>query len=147
MNYSTDLWAPELHNVAEKWYVIFTADPSSDSPPPETDMFCDFSCPAVNHRLVDPDSMASRRLDLTGLGCMSWKVMDQILGLQNIPSRPSLILLINSPLMELILPTAVVCIISTVAGIDSMTGGHRIFASLRVLEQSLVVKFNQLTDW
>lgn len=50
MNYSTDLWAPELHNINNKWYVIFTADPHSDAPPPETDMFCEFSCPAVNHR-------------------------------------------------------------------------------------------------
>jgi len=50
MNYSTDLWAPELHNINKKWYVIFTADPHSDGPPPETDMFCEFSCPAVNHR-------------------------------------------------------------------------------------------------
>ncbi|KAK5131206.1 hypothetical protein LTR08_001231 [Meristemomyces frigidus] len=50
-NYSTDLWAPELHNIAGKWYIIFTGDPSSDSPPPETDMLCDFNCPAVNHRM------------------------------------------------------------------------------------------------
>ncbi|KAK5119420.1 hypothetical protein LTR85_007520 [Meristemomyces frigidus] len=50
-NYSTDLWAPELHSIAGKWYIIFTADPNFDSPPPETDMLCDFSCPAVNHRM------------------------------------------------------------------------------------------------
>nr|POE78018.1 extracellular exo-alpha-(1->5)-l-arabinofuranosidase [Quercus suber] len=50
-DYSTDLWAPELHNIAGKWYIIFTADPNSDSPPPELDMLCDFSCPAVNHRM------------------------------------------------------------------------------------------------
>ncbi|TKA83283.1 hypothetical protein B0A55_00796 [Friedmanniomyces simplex] len=50
-NYSTDLWAPELHNIAGSWYIIFTADPNYDSPPPETDMLCDFTCPAVNHRM------------------------------------------------------------------------------------------------
>ncbi|KAK3060077.1 hypothetical protein LTS18_009405 [Coniosporium uncinatum] len=51
MNYSTDLWAPEIHQIDGSWYVIFTADPRSDSPPPEVDMYCDFSCPAVNHRM------------------------------------------------------------------------------------------------
>ncbi|GAB7347489.1 hypothetical protein MBLNU459_g4396t1 [Dothideomycetes sp. NU459] len=60
MNYSTDLWAPELHQINSSWYIIFTADPNSDSPPPETDMFCEFTCPAVNHRMYvlegsDPD--------------------------------------------------------------------------------------------
>lgn len=54
MNYSTDLWAPELQNVAGTWFVIFTADPANDSPPPEVDMFCEFSCPAVNHRYGGP---------------------------------------------------------------------------------------------
>jgi GH43 family beta-xylosidase len=28
MNYSTDMWAPEIHNIDNKWYVIFTADPA-----------------------------------------------------------------------------------------------------------------------
>ncbi|TKA53249.1 hypothetical protein B0A49_11688, partial [Cryomyces minteri] len=51
MNYSTDLWAPELHSISGKWYVIFTADPHFDQPPPETDMYCQFGCPAVNHRM------------------------------------------------------------------------------------------------
>ncbi|KAF2102324.1 alpha-arabinofuranosidase II [Rhizodiscina lignyota] len=51
MNYSTDLWAPELHHLNGKWYVIFTADPNSDSPPPEVDMYCDYTCPAVHHRM------------------------------------------------------------------------------------------------
>lgn len=50
VNYSFDLWAPELHNIDDKWYVIFTADSDADSPPPETDMYCDYACPAVNHR-------------------------------------------------------------------------------------------------
>lgn len=51
MNYSTDLWAPELHQIDDVWYIIFTADPNSDSPPPQVDMYCDFSCPAVHHRM------------------------------------------------------------------------------------------------
>lgn len=51
MNYSTDLWAPELHLIDNNWYIIFTADPNSDTPPPETDMFCEYTCPAVNHRM------------------------------------------------------------------------------------------------
>jgi GH43 family beta-xylosidase len=51
MNYSTDLWAPEIHNIDNTWYVIFTADPHADSPPPEVDMYCDYACPAVNHRM------------------------------------------------------------------------------------------------
>lgn len=50
VNYSFDLWAPEIHNIDNKWYVIFTADSDADSPLPETDMYCDYSCPAVNHR-------------------------------------------------------------------------------------------------
>ncbi|KAK3709969.1 hypothetical protein LTR37_010588 [Vermiconidia calcicola] len=50
-NYSTDLWAPELHLINDNWYIIFTADPNFDQPPPETEMFCDYNCPAVNHRM------------------------------------------------------------------------------------------------
>ncbi|KAF2147401.1 glycoside hydrolase family 43 protein [Aplosporella prunicola CBS 121167] len=50
-NYSTDLWAPELHEFDGQWYVIFTADPNGDSPPPEVDMYCEWSCPAVHHRM------------------------------------------------------------------------------------------------
>lgn len=50
-NYSTDLWAPELHQIDQKWYVIFTGDPNRDSPIPEVDMLCDFNCPAVRHRM------------------------------------------------------------------------------------------------
>jgi hypothetical protein len=26
--YSTDLWAPELHKIDDKWYIIFTGDPN-----------------------------------------------------------------------------------------------------------------------
>lgn len=50
--YSTDLWAPEIHFIDGLWYVIFTADPYEDMPPPEQDKFCTFDCPAVNHRYV-----------------------------------------------------------------------------------------------
>lgn len=51
LNYSTDLWAPELHLLNGSWYIIFTADPNFDSPPPAIDMLCDFNCPAVYHRM------------------------------------------------------------------------------------------------
>lgn len=34
MNYSTDLWAPELHQIDDSWYLIFTADPNYDTPSP-----------------------------------------------------------------------------------------------------------------
>lgn len=50
-NYSTDLWAPELHFLDNKWWVIFTGDPRNDSPRPEVDMYCEYSCPAVHHRM------------------------------------------------------------------------------------------------
>lgn len=50
-DYSTDLWAPEIHQIDGKWYVIFTADPNTDSPPPQLSMLCTFDCPAVNHRM------------------------------------------------------------------------------------------------
>lgn len=42
MNYSTDLWAPELHSIDGKWYIIFTGDPAYDTPSPAIDM-CMFS--------------------------------------------------------------------------------------------------------
>ncbi|KAF2273976.1 alpha-N-arab-like proteininofuranosidase [Westerdykella ornata] len=51
LNYSTDIWAPELHHLSGNWYVIFTADPRYDNPPPEVDMLCVFNCPAVHHRM------------------------------------------------------------------------------------------------
>lgn len=50
-NYSTDIWAPEIHIINGTWYIIFTADPNYDTPPPSTDMWCDYTCPAVNHRM------------------------------------------------------------------------------------------------
>ncbi|KAK9418872.1 hypothetical protein SUNI508_07644 [Seiridium unicorne] len=49
--WSTSLWAPEIHNISGTWYIIFTATPDSDAPPPLQDALCQFSCPAVNHRM------------------------------------------------------------------------------------------------
>ncbi|KAF1356457.1 glycosyl hydrolase [Delphinella strobiligena] len=49
--YSTDLWAPELHQLNGTWYIIFTADPNFDTPSPQIDMFCPYNCPAVHHRM------------------------------------------------------------------------------------------------
>ncbi|KAF2213647.1 glycoside hydrolase family 43 protein [Cercospora zeae-maydis SCOH1-5] len=57
--YSTNLWAPELHNINDKWYIIFTADPNNDEPPPELDALCDWKCPAVNHRMYVLESSGS----------------------------------------------------------------------------------------
>jgi GH43 family beta-xylosidase len=59
LNYSTDLWAPELHLIDDRWYIIFTADPNYDTPPPETDMWCDFNCPAVHHRMYVLESSSA----------------------------------------------------------------------------------------
>ena len=50
-DYSTDLWAPELHAFDDKWYIIFTADPNYDSPNPAVDSLCAFNCPAIYHRM------------------------------------------------------------------------------------------------
>ncbi|KAL2424185.1 hypothetical protein ABEF95_002391 [Exophiala dermatitidis] len=58
-SYSYDLWAPELHFINGLWYIIFTADVDADSPPPDEDMLCDFSCPAVNHRMFVLESSTS----------------------------------------------------------------------------------------
>ncbi|KAI1843583.1 hypothetical protein JX266_010216 [Neoarthrinium moseri] len=49
--WSTSLWAPEIHNISGLWYIIFTATPDADNPPPLQDALCPFSCPAVNHRM------------------------------------------------------------------------------------------------
>ncbi|KAI1864071.1 hypothetical protein JX265_007367 [Neoarthrinium moseri] len=49
--WSTSLWAPEIHNISGSWYIIFTATPDADNPPPLQDALCPFSCPAVNHRM------------------------------------------------------------------------------------------------
>ncbi|KAI0474138.1 alpha-N-arabinofuranosidase 2 [Xylariaceae sp. FL0804] len=49
--WATDLWAPEIHNISGTWYIIFSATPDADSPPPLLDAQCPFECPAVNHRM------------------------------------------------------------------------------------------------
>lgn len=61
MSYTYDSWAPELHyfDAYQKWYIIYTADVDPDSPDPTQDMLCDFSCPAVNHRMFVLESSSS----------------------------------------------------------------------------------------
>ena len=49
--YSTDIWAPELHQINGSWYIIFTATPDSDNPSPSQTMYCPYDCPAINHRM------------------------------------------------------------------------------------------------
>lgn len=49
--WSTDLWAPEIHNISGSWYIIFTATPDGDDPPPLQDAMCPINCPAINHRM------------------------------------------------------------------------------------------------
>ncbi|KAK2596816.1 hypothetical protein N8I77_012710 [Diaporthe amygdali] len=49
--WSTDIWAPEIHNISGKWYIIFTATPDFDNPPPLQDAACPINCPAINHRM------------------------------------------------------------------------------------------------
>lgn len=58
-NYSTDLWAPELHAIGDRWYIIFTGDPNYDTPSPEVDMYCPFNCPAIYHRMFVLESSTS----------------------------------------------------------------------------------------
>lgn len=57
--YSYSLWAPELHHINSRWYIIFTGNADNESPPPETDMLCDYTCPAVNHRMFVLESSGS----------------------------------------------------------------------------------------
>ncbi|PSR88765.1 alpha-N-arabinofuranosidase 2 [Coniella lustricola] len=49
--WSTDLWAPEIHNISGSFYIIFTATPDFDNPPPLQDALCPINCPAINHRM------------------------------------------------------------------------------------------------
>lgn len=49
--WSTDIWAPEIHNISGMWYIIFTATPDADNPPPLQDAACPIDCPAINHRM------------------------------------------------------------------------------------------------
>ncbi|KAK8058033.1 alpha-N-arab-like proteininofuranosidase [Apiospora phragmitis] len=54
--WSTSIWAPEIHNISGKWYIIFTATPDGDNPPPLQDAICPINCPAVNHRMFVMES-------------------------------------------------------------------------------------------
>lgn len=49
--WSTDIWAPEIHQLNGSWYIIFTATPDKDNPPPLQDAMCPINCPAINHRM------------------------------------------------------------------------------------------------
>ncbi|KAB5584768.1 alpha-N-arabinofuranosidase 2 [Coniochaeta sp. 2T2.1] len=49
--WATDLWAPEIHQLNGSWYIIFTATPDRDNPPPMQDAMCPINCPAINHRM------------------------------------------------------------------------------------------------
>lgn len=51
--------APEIHNISGKWYIIFTATPDGDNPPPLQDAICPINCPAVNHRMFVLESSGS----------------------------------------------------------------------------------------
>ena len=57
--FSTDLWAPEIHNINNKWYIIFSATYDADNPLPLLDAMCPFSCPAINHRMFVLESSGS----------------------------------------------------------------------------------------
>ena len=49
--WSTSVWAPEIHQLNGTWYIIFTAAPDGDNPPPLQDAMCPINCPAINHRM------------------------------------------------------------------------------------------------
>jgi GH43 family beta-xylosidase len=57
--YAYDFWAPEIHNIDDRWYIIFTGDEDPDNPGPEVDMLCDFNCPAINHKMFVLESSTS----------------------------------------------------------------------------------------
>ncbi|KAJ5624198.1 alpha-N-arabinofuranosidase 2 [Penicillium lagena] len=62
--WATDLWAPEIHHIGDRWYIIFSATPDADAPHPLQDAMCPFECPAINHRMFvlesdGPDPWAS----------------------------------------------------------------------------------------
>lgn len=50
------LQAPEIHNISGKWYIIFSATPDFDNPPPLQDAACPINCvsTACQRRLSDP---------------------------------------------------------------------------------------------
>ncbi|KAK2596817.1 hypothetical protein N8I77_012710 [Diaporthe amygdali] len=49
--FTDKIQAPEIHNISGKWYIIFTATPDFDNPPPLQDAACPINCPAINHRM------------------------------------------------------------------------------------------------
>lgn len=50
--------APEIHNISGKWYIIFSATPDFDNPPPLQDAACPINCVGTvcQRRLSDPGS-------------------------------------------------------------------------------------------
>ncbi|KAK5941060.1 hypothetical protein PMZ80_006337 [Knufia obscura] len=60
-SYTYSNWAPEVHYFEQyqKWYFIYTADVDPDHPSPQQDMLCDYTCPAVNHRMFALESSGS----------------------------------------------------------------------------------------
>lgn len=48
--------APEIHNISGKWYIIFSATPDFDNPPPLQDAACPINCVSTvcQRRLSDP---------------------------------------------------------------------------------------------
>ncbi|ORY55849.1 alpha-N-arabinofuranosidase 2 [Pseudomassariella vexata] len=71
--WSTDIWAPEIHNISGSWYIIFTATPDYDNPPPLQDALCPINCPAINHRMFV----------LEGSGSDPWKAEFSLKGMLN----------------------------------------------------------------
>jgi hypothetical protein len=72
-SYAYSLWAPEVHQIDGMWYFILykpstrlpetsplivasTGNEDNEQPSPEQDMYCDFTCPAVNHRMFALES-------------------------------------------------------------------------------------------
>ena len=50
-SYSQGIWAPELHHINSKWYIIFSLDKSANPPTDDTLKKCKYYCPAVNRRM------------------------------------------------------------------------------------------------
>lgn len=60
--------APEIHNISGKWYIIFSATPDFDNPPPLQDAACPINCvstvcqthlPDPGHPRGSPESWGS----------------------------------------------------------------------------------------
>ena len=59
LSFINQLWAPEIHNIDSRWYIIFSATPDADNPLPLLDAMCPFACPAINHRMFVLESSGS----------------------------------------------------------------------------------------